>query len=97
MPAIKVTSEQLDSVSNQLKSGSEDVAQQLQSMESQVKGVVDADWQGAASDSFRNMWDQWQVGAKQVKEALDGISQMMGQAANTYRDTEEQLANQMRG
>ncbi len=97
MPAIKVTSEQLESVSNQLRAGSEDVSSQLRSMESQVKGLVDADWQGAASDSFRDMWDQWQVGAAQVKEALDGISQMMAQAAATYRDTEEQLTRQMRG
>ncbi len=97
MPAIKVTSEQLDSVSKQLQTGSEDVSQQLRSMESQVKGLVDADWQGAASDSFRDMWDKWHTGAAQVKEALDGISQMVGQAATTYRDTEEQLTRQMRG
>ncbi len=41
--------------------------------------------------------DKWHTGAAQVKEALDGISQMVGQAATTYRDTEEQLASQMRG
>jgi WXG100 family type VII secretion target len=97
MTAIKVTSEQLRSVSSQLHTGSEDVSQQLQSMESKVKALVDADWQGAASDSFRDLWDKWHTGAAQVKEALDGISQMLGQAATTYQDTEDQLARQLRG
>lgn len=96
MAAIQVTSEQLQSTSSELKSGSEEVAQQLNTMESKVKSVVDADWKGAASDSFREMWDQWQQGAAQVKEALDGISDMMAKAAQTYEETETQLANQMR-
>ncbi len=97
MPAIKVTSEQLHSVSSQLQTGSEEVSQRLESMRSQVQALVDADWQGAASDSFRQLWEQWHVGARQVKEALDGIAQMLAQAARTYEETEAQLAAQMRG
>ena len=97
MSAIKVTSEQLQAVSSQLGSGSEDVSQQLASMGAQVKSLVDADWNGAASDSFRDLWDQWHTGAAQVKEALDGISQMLGQASRTYQETEDQLAQQLRG
>lgn len=97
MAMIKVTSDQLRSVSQDLRSGSEEVSQRLESMRSQVQGLVDADWQGAASDSFRDMYEQWNQGARQVKEALDGISQMLGTAAQTYQDTEEALARQMRG
>jgi len=95
--AIKVTSEQLRSVSGQLSTGSDSVEQQLSSMESQVKALVDADWNGAASDSFRDLYDKWHTGAKQVKEALDGISQMLGNAATAYQETEDQLRNQMSG
>lgn len=97
MPAIKVTSEQLQTVSSQLNAGSEEVSQQMASMESKVKSLVDADWNGAASDSFRDLWDKWHKGAADVKEALTGISQMLGQAARTYQDTEDQLARQLRG
>ncbi len=97
MAAIKVTSEQLHSVSSQLASGSEDVAQRLASMESQVLALVDADWQGAASDSFRDLYEKWHRGARDVKEALDGISQMLAAAARTYQETEDQLAAQLRG
>ena len=97
MAAIKVTSEQLSSVSSQLRAGSEDVAQQLASMESQVRALVDADWQGAASESFRDLYEQWHRGARDVKEALDGISEMLAGAARTYQETEDQLAAQLRG
>ena len=97
MTAIKVTSEQLHSVSSQLQTGSQDVSQQMASMEAKVRGLVDADWSGAASDSFRDLWDKWHRGAADVKEALDGIAQMLAKAAGAYQDTEDQLAQQLRG
>ena len=97
MPAIKVTSEQLHSVSSQLKTGSEEVSQRLDSMRAQVQNLVDSDWSGAASASFHENYTKWNQGARQVKEALDGIAQLLAQAAQTYQQTEEQLARQLRG
>lgn len=97
MPAIKVTSEQLQSVSSQLASGSQEVSQQLDTMRARVQGLVDADWNGAASDSFHELYTKWNTGAMQVKEALDGISQMLAKAGQTYQQTEDQLAQQLRG
>ena len=89
---MKVTFEQLNSVSARLNSGSEDVSQQLQAMEGQVKGLVDADWDGAGSDAFRDLWDKWHRGAAEVKEALDGISQMLGNASREYQDKDQEIA-----
>ncbi|MGH8998927.1 MAG: WXG100 family type VII secretion target [Acidimicrobiia bacterium] len=97
MGTIKVTSEQLSSTASQLASGSGEVENQLSTMRSQVSSLVDADWAGAASDSFRDLWDQWQTGASQLREALDGIHKMLTQAAQAYQDTEDQLASQLRG
>jgi WXG100 family type VII secretion target len=97
VPTIKVTSEQLSSVASQLQSGSGEVESQLASMRSQVSGLVDADWAGAASDSFRDLWEQWHTGASQLREALEGIHQMLSQAARAYQETEDQLAAQLRG
>jgi WXG100 family type VII secretion target len=96
MARIQVTSEELQSVSGNLVTGSQDVSTRLGSMESQVKALVDANWQGAASDSFRDLWDRWHVGATQLREALDGISQMLAAAAVAYQETEDQLSSQMR-
>jgi|SRR5438067_1717654 WXG100 family type VII secretion target len=97
MGAIKVTSEQLHSVSSQLNSGSEEVSQRLEHMRSQVQQLVDADWTGAASNSFNDLYTEWNNGARQVKEALDGISRMLEQTARTYQETEDQLARQLHG
>lgn len=97
MTTLKVTSEQLHSVSNQLTTGKEEVEQQLASMESKVKSLVDADWSGAASDSFRDLWDKWHTGAGQVRDALQGISSMLTETAKAYQETEDALATQLRG
>jgi uncharacterized protein YukE len=43
------------------------------------------------------MWSQWHTGASQVREALDGIAQMLSRAAQAYQDTEDELANKLRG
>ena len=58
---------------------------------------MDADWQGTASHSFQEMWLQWHNGARQVQQALMGISQMAGKAGQVYQQTEDQLATQLRG
>ncbi len=97
MSMIKVTSEELRSTAADLQRGSEDVAQQLQSLEGKVRSLVDADWSGAASDAFRDLWTQCHQGASQVREALDGISGMLSCAAQAYQDTEDELANKLRG
>jgi len=93
---LKVTSEQLQSVSSQLATGKEDVQQQLASMEAKVRGLVDSDWTGAASDAFRDLWDKWHSGAAQLRDALDGISSMLHQTAQAYQKTEDELAHQLR-
>jgi WXG100 family type VII secretion target len=94
---VRVTPEQLESVGSQLHAGSQEVERQLASMKSQVENLVNAEWQGAASASFYELFQKWQRGAADVKEGLEGISRMVGQAARAYRETEQQLANQMRG
>jgi len=96
MSAIKVTSEQLKSTSSSLNSGSDEIDQITSSLQSQVGALVDADWNGAASDAFRDLWQKWHTGAGQVREALQGISQMLGQAGQAYQDTEDQLSSQLR-
>jgi len=96
MSAIKVTSEQLKSTSSSLSSGSGEIDQITASLQGRVAALVDADWNGAASEAFRELWDKWHTGAGQVHEALQGISAMLGQAGQAYQDTEDQLSSQLR-
>jgi WXG100 family type VII secretion target len=97
MADIKVTSQDLHSVSGQLTSGSSDIESRLAQLNAQVKGLVDSGWTGAASGSFGGLFEQWHASANQLKTALDGIAGQLSSAANTYEQTEAQLASQLRG
>jgi WXG100 family type VII secretion target len=94
MATLKVTSEELHSVSGQLRSASDEISNRLSSAHAQVQGLVDASWQGAASSSFGELYQQWNTSAAQLRQALDGIAQQLGSAARTYEDTESHLASQ---
>jgi len=93
---IKVTSEQLESTASSLASGEQEITGKLGQLQSMVQTLVDADWQGAASNSFHELWQQWHSGATQIQEALIGISRMLGQTGQVYQQTEDKLAAQLR-
>lgn len=97
MPNLEVTFESLSATSSDLGKGGGEIDHQLNSMESKVRDLTNAGWKGSASSAFQELWDQWQRGAKDVREALEGIGQMASEAARTYEETEQQLASQIRG
>jgi WXG100 family type VII secretion target len=92
---LKVTSEQLQSLSGQVASGSSEIESQLNSLRSQLMPLA-TDWEGGASTRFQELWDEWQRSASGIKDALDGISSLLGGAASTYTDAEDQITNRMR-
>jgi WXG100 family type VII secretion target len=92
---IKVTSEDLSSASARLSSGSQEIDGQLASMRSLVQSLVGGDWQGTASTSFDTLYQQWNTSAAGLREALDGISQLLANAANSYAATEQQISQSM--
>lgn len=97
MALIKVTSEDLASVASQLNSGSEEIDSQLTTMRGLVQSLVASNWQGAASTAFDNLYQQWNTSAANLREALDGISRLVGNAAAAYANTEQQIQQSMHG
>ncbi|MCW2541293.1 MAG: family type secretion target [Frankiales bacterium] len=95
MADIKVTSQDLHNVSSQLSSGSSDIEGRLSSLHAQVQTLVDNGWQGSASSAFHDLYTQWNTAAGQLKQALDGISKQLGNAATTYEQTEASLTQSM--
>lgn len=88
---IRVTPEQLHSISGQLNSG----ASQIESLNGQLRNQVaplGSDWAGVAQARFHSLWEEWQKGAQEIQHALHGISQLMNQAAANYGDTEQAVA-----
>ncbi|MEQ1785438.1 MAG: WXG100 family type VII secretion target [Acidimicrobiales bacterium] len=94
MATVKVTSEQLVALSSSLSSGSQSVQSQLDSMRKQLEPLV-TDWEGAASATFQQLWQDWQTSARTLKESLDGIAQLLSKAGQTYQQAEDSVKGMM--
>lgn len=89
---IKVTPEQLQTLSGQLNRGSGDIAQQLASLAGMVSPLTSGDWAGQAQQRFVELWGQWQRSATGLREALDGIAALMASAGASYAAAEQSIA-----
>lgn len=95
MSLIKVTAEDLSNASGQLTSGSQEIDAQLSTMHGLIQELVASDWQGAASSSFESLYQEWNTSAANLREALDGISKLLSNAASAYASTEQQIQQSM--
>ena len=96
MADIKVTSESLSGVANQLASGATSIESQLSNLKSLVQGLVAGDWGGAASQSFNELYEQWDAAGLQLKESLTGIGDQLSKAALAYEESENNISNSFR-
>ena len=96
MSGIKVTPEQLQALSGQVARGSSEIEGQLRALGNTVAPLVGGDWAGQAQQRFTALWDEWQRSAQGLKHALDGISQLMGQAGASYAQAEQNIASTFR-
>jgi WXG100 family type VII secretion target len=92
MTAIRVTPEQLRSVSSQLNNGASTIQSTLSQLAGQV-APLGSDWAGIAQARFHALWEEWQRSAAGIQEALTGISQLTAQAAAHYDETEQAIAS----
>jgi WXG100 family type VII secretion target len=97
MSYIKVTAEDLQSVSGRLSSSAETINDTNTSAMNQVNNLVGAGWEGAASVQFQTLFNSWKQGADQVQQALHGISDLLRGAGQAYAQTEDQIKASMQG
>jgi len=97
MAEIRVTSDSLAGVAGQLSSGSQSIESQLSNLKSLVEGLISGDWGGTASQSFNELYSQWDQAGIQLKESLQGISDLLNQAALSYEDSENAIASTFNG
>ncbi|HEV2754963.1 MAG TPA: WXG100 family type VII secretion target [Actinomycetota bacterium] len=93
---IRVTPEQLQQVSGQLRAGASNVDGILAQLASNV-APLGSDWAGVAQARFQELWAQWQRNARGLNDALNGISQLMSQASANYDQTEQSNASLFNG
>jgi len=87
---LSVTFQDLQSGSNMLNQGSADIQEKLQYMRNQLE-PINATWQGQAKAQFDGLWMEWESGARQLRESLEGISKLLQVAASSYQDAEQQI------
>jgi WXG100 family type VII secretion target len=92
---ILVTPEELESWSGQLARGSSEIEAQLSALRSTIAPAAE-EWIGQGSQQFQALWEEWAQSAASLQQALDGISQMLAQAAQTYAQSDTDVAGLMR-
>jgi len=95
MSLIKVTAEDLQTLSSQVMAGSESIQEQLSRLQSEVTAVVGGDWMGVASGAFHERYEEWNTSAAGLRDALDGIAQLLSHAASNYQQTEDAIRASM--
>jgi WXG100 family type VII secretion target len=88
---IRVTPEQLASLSSRVSSGSSSIEGELRSLAGSL-APLGSDWAGVAQQRFQALWAEWQKSAEGLRDALGGISQLLGQASTSYAEAERQIA-----
>ena len=63
---------------------------------SAVGPLFGADWSGAAAAQFTALYEQFDLHARGMSDALDGIGQLLARAGLTYAEVEQQVAASFR-
>lgn len=90
MARITVTSEDLHQQSSRVATGAQEVDAILSRLTGEIQNLASS-WAGGASEAFQSRWQEWQTGAQQVREAMEGMGVFLAEAARAYEETEEQL------
>ena len=96
MGALKVTPDQLNTMSGSVARTSTDVRGSHQALKAQLSPLFGADWSGAAAAQFATLYDQFDQHATGMSDALDGIGQLLSRAGSAYADVEQQIASSFR-
>jgi early secretory antigenic target protein ESAT-6 len=89
---IRVTPEQLATVSSQLNSGASSIEATLSQLASQV-APLGSDWAGVGQARFLALWQQWQTSQRTLHQALADISVLMRQASVAYEANDAQVGS----
>lgn len=92
MPStIGATPETLHQLSAEIQHGADAIELLLDQIAAKVRPLT-ADWHGAASESFEELWAQWQAGAEHINHALVAISELLAKAGDAYAETDRSIS-----
>jgi WXG100 family type VII secretion target len=96
MSVLKVTPEQLTTLSSSVSRVSTEVRSEHQTLRGQLSPLFGAEWSGAAAAQFTALYEQFDQHARGLSDALDGIGLMLGRAGTSYAEIEQQIASSFR-
>lgn len=96
MSALRVTPDQLQSISGGVARTSGEIRGMQQSLKSQLSPLFGADWTGAAASQFTGLYDQFDQHARGLSDALDAIGALLARAGSAYAEVEQQIAASFR-
>jgi WXG100 family type VII secretion target len=96
MTSLKVTPAQLEALGGTTHRVCADVRGAHQQLTAQLAPLFGADWVGAASVQFSDLYENFDRHAKGLCDALDGIAALLVRAGVSYADVEEQIAASFR-
>lgn len=91
MAAINVTPQMLIDSAQMATARAVEIDATLVSLGSQIQGLT-TDWQGAAQLQFSALYEQWQVSARALNEALNGMGRLLDAAGLAYEEGESRIA-----
>jgi len=98
MANLNVTYDDLRDAARRLTSGKEDLQQKLTDLSNLVHQLTAEGFQAEQSSAaYRDSFEQFRSGTSQAIDGLDGLSSFLVSAADTLQQTDEGLANAIRG
>lgn len=94
MANVSVTYQQLHDQAVKLANGRQEIESQLTTLKSQVDQLVAEGFvTDASSKAFQASYEEFTQGASKTIAGLDGMSNYLKTAAQTFQDVDSQLAN----
>lgn len=93
---ITITPEELRTASTNFANKAGEIREILEYLRSEVNRL-EATWDGAAQDQFFMTYEEMAKNLDQFPEVVDGISQQLNAVAQTLEETDQALADSLKG
>jgi WXG100 family type VII secretion target len=96
MSVLRVTPDQLSTLSTTVAHVSSAVRAEHESLRTQLTPLFGSDWAGAAAAQFTALYEQFDQHARGMSDALDGIGRLLARAGTSYAEVEQSIAASFR-
>jgi WXG100 family type VII secretion target len=89
---LLVTPTTLHTSAGNCRQRAQDVTGIQEGLNKQLNALVGGEWSGKSSGQFQALWEKYNKGAKDMIEALVGISKLLDNAGTAYANAEDAIS-----